>query len=256
MGYMVGSMINVTRQGAKPGTDENDGGVGKLARRTMAQRILVIEDNETIRQEIKTLLEAYQYEVITTDDFAHVVDFILEQNPELVLLDLTLPFFDGYHVCRELRKTSRIPIIVVTSRDSEMDELMSMQLGADHFVTKPYNTGILMAKIAALLDRAYGAPDSRVLRFGDLSLDLGRGTATYQDQSTELTKNEMRILQLLIENKGRITSRNEIMDALWQTDAFVDDNTLTVNINRLRKRLAMIGADDFIKTRRGQGYLL
>jgi DNA-binding response OmpR family regulator len=222
----------------------------------MAQRILVIEDNETIRQEIKTLLEAYQYEVITTDDFAHVVDFILEQNPELVLLDLTLPFFDGYHVCRELRKTSRIPIIVVTSRDSEMDELMCMQLGADHFVTKPYNTGILMAKITALLDRAYGATDSRVLRFGDLSLDLGRGTATYQDQSTELTKNEMRILQLLIENKGRITSRNEIMDALWQTDAFVDDNTLTVNINRLRKKLGTIGADDFIKTRRGQGYLL
>jgi DNA-binding response OmpR family regulator len=222
----------------------------------MAQRILVVEDDKTLQQELKTLLEAYQYEVITTDDFAHVVEFILERDPELVLLDLTLPFYDGYHVCRELRKASRIPIIVVTSRDSEMDELMSMNLGADHFVTKPYNTSILMAKIAALLDRAYGATDSRVLRFGDLSLDLGRGTVTHQGESTELTKNEMRILQLLMENRGQIASRDEIMNALWQTDAFVDDNTLTVNINRLRKKLATIGADDLIKTRRGQGYLL
>jgi DNA-binding response OmpR family regulator len=222
----------------------------------MRQRILVIEDNKTIQQELKTLLESYQYEVITTDDFAHVVGFVLEQCPELVLLDLTLPFFDGYHVCRELRKASRIPIIVVTSRDSEMDELMSMNLGADHFVTKPYNTSILMAKIAALLDRAYGSADARVLRFGKLRLDLGRGTATYQERTTELTKNESRVLQLLMENKGQITSRDEIMHALWQTDAFVDDNTLTVNINRLRKKLSTIGADDFVKTRRGQGYLL
>jgi DNA-binding response OmpR family regulator len=137
-----------------------------------------------------------------------------------------------------------------------MDELMSMNLGADHFVTKPYNTSILMAKIAALLDRAYGATDSRVLRFGDLSLDLGRGTATHQGESTELTKNEMRILQLLMENRGRIAGRDEIMNALWQTDAFVDDNTLTVNINRLRRKLATIGAEGLIKTRRGQGYLL
>jgi DNA-binding response OmpR family regulator len=149
-----------------------------------------------------------------------------------------------------------VPIIIVTSRDSETDELMSMNLGADHFVTKPYNTSILMAKIAALLDRAYGPANARILRFGELSLDLGMGTATYRGKTTELTKNESRILQLLIENEGRITGRDDIMDALWQTDAFVDDNTLTVNINRLRKKLATIDADDLIKTRRGQGYLL
>jgi DNA-binding response OmpR family regulator len=223
---------------------------------TMIQRILIIEDDRTIRQELKTLLETYQYSVITTDDFANVVNFILEQDPHLVLLDLNLPFFDGYHVCRELRRHSRVPIIVVTSRDSEMDELMSLNLGADHFVTKPYNTNILMAKVAALLDRAYESSASRLLRAGDLILDLGLGTATYQGSATELTKNESRILQLLIENEGRITSRDEIMDALWQTDAFVDDNTLTVNINRLRKKLATIDADDLIKTRRGQGYQL
>jgi DNA-binding response OmpR family regulator len=223
---------------------------------TMTQRILIIEDDRTIREELKTLLETYQYSVITTDDFANVVNFILEQDPHLVLLDLNLPFFDGYHVCRELRRHSRVPIIVVTSRDSEMDELMSLNLGADHFVTKPYNTNILMAKGAALLDRAYESSASRLLRAGDLALDLGLGTATYQGSATELTKNESRILQLLIENEGRITSRDEIMDALWQTDSFVDDNTLTVNINRLRKKLATIDADNLIKTRRGQGYQL
>jgi DNA-binding response OmpR family regulator len=223
---------------------------------TMTQRILIIEDDKTIRQELKTLLETYQYSVITTDDFANVVTFILEQDPHLVLLDLNLPNFDGYHVCRELRRHSRVPIIVVTSRDSEMDELMSLNLGADHFVTKPYNTSILMAKVAALLDRVYESSVSRLLRAGDLVLDLGLGTATYQNNTTELTKNESRILQLLIENEGRITSRDEIMDALWQTDAFVDDNTLTVNINRLRKKLATIDAGDLIKTRRGQGYQL
>jgi DNA-binding response OmpR family regulator len=222
----------------------------------MARRIMIIEDDRTIRQELKTLLESYRYEVVTIDDFAHVVETVLEQSPELVLLDVNLPFYDGYHVCRELRRRSRVPIIIVTSRDSEMDELMSMNLGADHFVTKPYNTNILMAKIAALLERAYGGADARVLRFGELSLDLGMGTATYRGKTTELTKNELRILQALIENEGRITSREDIMHALWQTDAFVDDNTLTVNINRLRKKLATIDAADFIKTRRGQGYLL
>jgi DNA-binding response OmpR family regulator len=222
----------------------------------VAQRILIVEDDKTIRQELKTLLETYQYEVVTATDFTDIVNFILNEDPHLVLLDLNLPSFDGYHICRELRKHSRMPIIVVTSRDSEMDELMSLNLGADHFVTKPYNTGILMAKITALLDRVYESSTSHLLRFGDILLDLGLGTATHQDKSTELTKNESRILQILIENEGRITSREEIMDALWQTDAFVDDNTLTVNINRLRKKLTTIDAGDAIKTRRGQGYRL
>ncbi|MDR2108466.1 MAG: response regulator transcription factor [Coriobacteriales bacterium] len=222
----------------------------------MARRIMIIEDDRTIQQQLKALLESYRYEVVTTDDFATVVEDIIKENPDLVLLDLNLPFYDGYHVCRELRRQSRVPLIIVTSRDSEMDELMSMNLGADHFVTKPYNTGILIAKIAALLERAYGGSEARVVRHADLSLDLGMGTASFKGKTTELTRNESRILQLLIENEGRITSRDEIMNALWQTDAFVDDNTLTVNINRLRKKLATIDAGAFIKTRRGQGYLL
>jgi DNA-binding response OmpR family regulator len=223
---------------------------------TMTRRILIVEDDTTIQQELKTLLENYRYEVMVTDDFAHIVESIIEQDPHLVLLDLNLPHYDGYHVCRELRRRSRVPIIIVTSRDSEMDELMSLNLGADHFVSKPYNTSILMARIAALLERTYDSTDLKLLRFDDLTLDLGMGTAAYRGKTTELTKNESRILQALIENEGRITSRDEIMDALWQTEAFVDDNTLTVNINRLRKKLATIDAGDLIKTRRGQGYKL
>jgi DNA-binding response OmpR family regulator len=137
-----------------------------------------------------------------------------------------------------------------------MDELMSLNLGADYFVTKPYNTSILMAKVRSLLDRAYSPDGARSLRCGDLVLDLGTSSVSLGDKSVELTKNESRILQALMENPGNITGREQIMDALWQTDAFVDDNTLTVNINRLRKKLAGIGAGDLIKTRRGQGYLL
>ncbi|MDR1184707.1 MAG: response regulator transcription factor [Coriobacteriales bacterium] len=250
-------VANTAGKGAGSGVGNNPKeSQGAISEEAMTQRILIIEDDERIRQELKTLLETYQYGVVVAEDFSRVVEFALEQDPHLVLLDLNLPFYDGYHVCREMRKCSRVPIIIVTSKDSEMDELMCLNLGADNFVTKPYNTSILMAKITALLDRAYGSTEARVLRFDDLSLDLGMGSVTYCGKTAELTKNESRILQVLIENDGRITSREEIMDALWQTDAFVDDNTLTVNINRLRKKLATVGADNFIKTRRGQGYLL
>jgi DNA-binding response OmpR family regulator len=219
-------------------------------------KILIIEDDETIQQQLKSLLEKYRYEAVTTDDFSDVVNFALEQQPHLIILDLNLPYFDGHHICHEIRKASKVPIVVVTSRDSEMDELMSLNLGADHFITKPYNTQILIAKIEALLKRTYQADASSVISFNELSLDLAKGQAIYNSQPVELTKNEARILQLLISEEGRIISREDIMDALWQEDTFVDDNTLTVNVNRLRKRLAVIGADKLLKTRRGQGYSL
>ncbi|MDR0434621.1 MAG: response regulator transcription factor [Gracilibacteraceae bacterium] len=218
--------------------------------------ILLIEDDKIIRRELQIILEKYGYEVITTDNFSGVVDFVLEQNPHLILLDINLPFYDGFHICRELRRQSKIPVIVVTSRDGETDELMSMNLGADYFVTKPYNTQILLAKIAALLGRVYDAGASLPLRYGGLTLDLGRSSVYFQEQSSELTKNELRILRLLMENEGRIVSRDDMMLALWQTDAFVDDNTLTVNIGRLRGKLQAIGARDLLKTKRGQGYSL
>ncbi|MDR1042471.1 MAG: response regulator transcription factor [Clostridiales Family XIII bacterium] len=226
------------------------------------QKILIVEDDRTIRQELKTLLERYGYSVLVTDDFRDVVGLALAENPHLILLDINLPLYDGFHICRELRRESNVPIIVVTSRSSEADELMSMNLGADNFVTKPYNTDILLAKISALLNRAYdagGGTDAgtaQSLRFGDLTLDAGRSEAGFCGQSVELTKNELRILLLLIERQGNIVSREDMMEALWQTDSFVDDNTLTVNINRLRKKLGEIGAADILKTKRGQGYSL
>jgi DNA-binding response OmpR family regulator len=218
--------------------------------------ILIVEDDATIRQELKTLLERYGYDVITTDDFQDVVGLALSENPHLALLDINLPQYDGFHICRELRSRSNIPIIVVTSRNSETDELMSMNLGADHFVTKPYNTDILLAKISALLTRAYDVGAARPIRFGDLILDVGKSEAACGERRVELTKNELRILTLLIERQGNIAPREDIMNALWQNGDFVDDNTLTVNINRLRRKLGEIGAADMLKTKRGQGYSL
>ncbi|MDR1136041.1 MAG: response regulator transcription factor [Clostridiales Family XIII bacterium] len=217
---------------------------------------MIIEDDKTIRHELKALLEKYRYTVIAVDEFCDAADLAISLRPHLILLDLSLPFLDGHQICRDIRKRSDIPIIIVTSRDNELDELMSISLGADYFVTKPYNTQILIAKISNLLNRVYAGGAASEIRFGELSLDLGRSTAAYRGQTVELTKNELRILQLLLENGGVIVSRDEIMNALWQTDTFVDDNTLTVNINRLRGKLAVIGAHGILKTRRGQGYSL
>jgi DNA-binding response OmpR family regulator len=215
-----------------------------------------VEDDATIRRELGALLGKYGYGVTAVEDFDDVAGHVLGAGPQLVLLDLNLPGRDGFDVCREIRKTSDVPIIVVTSRDSEMDELMSLNLGADSFVSKPYNTGILLARIAALLSRAYGAGSAARPSYAGLTLDLGRSAAERDGASVDLTKNEARILQLLIERRGEIVPRDDIMNALWQTDAFVDDNTLTVNVNRLRKKLADIGAPDALKTRRGLGYSL
>jgi DNA-binding response OmpR family regulator len=221
-----------------------------------ARRILIIEDDKVIREELRTMLERYGYEVAAAEDFSDIVRFALSKDPHLILLDLNLPYCDGYHVCREIRRSSQVPIIVVTSRDSEMDELMSMNLGADYFVSKPYNAPILMAKIAAALNRAYDTDTPNTRRFGTLTLDIGKSVVSCGDERAELTKNELRILELLMAARGDIVSRDEIMNALWQTDEFVDDNTLTVNINRLRKKLDAIGAEGAIRTRRGQGYSL
>lgn len=222
----------------------------------MDAKILIIEDDETIRIELKILLEKYGYQAVITDDFMNIINFALAERPQLILLDINLPVYDGYHICREIRKQSSVPIIVVTSRDNEIDELMSMNLGADDFVTKPYNTQILLARISALLNRTYNTDSSKIIHFNNLTLDIGKSIACYKNKSVELTKNEMKILGLLMKNKSEIASRDDIMDELWQSNEFVDDNTLTVNINRLRKKLSEIGVFDFIKTRRGQGYSL
>lgn len=218
--------------------------------------ILIIEDDKTIGVELKILLEKYGYIPTVLENFNCAISTILGSMPQLVILDVNLPVYDGYHICREVRKQSQVPIIVVTSRDSEIDELMSMNLGADDFITKPYNTQILLARIAALLNRTYNTEGTKALTFGELTLDMGKSRVAFKSADTELTKNELRIMSVLMKNKGEITSRDEIMNELWQSNEFVDDNTLTVNINRLRKKLIEIGATDCLKTKRGQGYTL
>lgn len=219
-------------------------------------RIFLVEDDEPLRTELCTLLQKYGYQCCYSDDFEQITDRILEQNPQLVLLDLNLPYYDGYHVCRELRRRSSIPIIIVTSRDSELDELMSMNLGADDFIVKPYNTQILLARIHSVLNRVYPPEGGSFLAAGPVTLDLAAGRALAGVNEAELTKNEMRILSLLMRKKGQIVPREEIMAELWQNDEFVDDNTLTVNINRLRRKLEEIGVANFLLTKRSQGYYI
>ncbi len=218
---------------------------------------MIIEDEVIIREELKSFLSKYNYEVIAPSDFENVIEFILNENPDLILLDINLPIFDGYYICREIRKTSDIPIIIVTSRDSDMDELMSMNLGADDFVTKPYNTQILLARIAALLKRSGGSSNtSKYLIYNNFKINLSNATISWEDKEIELTKNEIKILSCLIENKGSIVSREILMEYLWKSDYFVDDSTLTVNITRLRRKLEGIGIKDAIETRRGLGYIM
>lgn len=221
------------------------------------EKIIIIEDDEIIREELENFLSKYGYEIVAPTSFDNVVQFILNENANLVLLDINLPIFDGYYICREVRKKSDIPIIIVTSRDSDMDELMSMNLGADDFVTKPYNTQILLARIAALLKRSgSNTATSSILTYKDFQLNLSNATIRYNEKEIELTKNEVKILSYLINHKGEIVSRELLMEYLWSTDYFVDDSTLTVNITRLRKKLEEIGIENVIETRRGLGYIM
>ena len=221
------------------------------------EKIIIIEDDEIIREELKNFLSKYGYEIVAPTSFDNVVQFILNENANLVLLDINLPIFDGYYICREVRKKSDIPIIIVTSRDSDRDELMSMNLGADDFVTKPYNTQILLARIAALLKRSgSNTATSNILTYKDFQLNLSNATIIYNEKEIELTKNEVKILSYLINHKGEIVSRELLMEYLWSTEYFVDDSTLTVNITRLRKKLEEIGIENVIETRRGLGYIM
>ena len=220
------------------------------------EKIIIIEDDEKIRQELKNFLVNYDYEVVIIDEFENVVGDALKEKGHLILLDINLPIYDGYYICREIRKKSDIPIIVVTSRDTEMDELMSMNLGADDFITKPYNTQILLAHINSILKRAYKKSSIEIIIYEKLELDLSKNSICFDNQELDLTKNEFRILNCLIKNQGKIVSRGDLMDYLWDLDLFVDDNTLTVNINRLRKKLEVVGCKEYIQTKRGLGYIM
>ena len=219
------------------------------------QKILIVEDTEKIREELTEFLSKYGYEVKAPTDFNNILGVIEEEKPDLILLDINLPVFDGYYICREVRAKSEIPIIIVTSRDSEMDELMSMNLGADDFVTKPYNTQILLARIASVLKRS-AKVTSQVLSHKGLQLNLSNGCITHEGNTLELTKNELKILNYLMINKGNIVPRDDLMEYLWSSEFYADDNTLSVNMTRLRKKLEEIGVHNPIETRRGLGYIM
>ena len=221
------------------------------------EKIIIVEDDKIIREELQSFLGRYGYEVVVPRELENIVEFILKENSDLVLLDINLPIYDGYYICREIRKKSEVPIIIVTSRDSDMDELMSMNLGADDFVTKPYNTQILLARIAALLKRSNNKTTSNnILNYKNLQLNLSNAKITCNNKEAELTKNEVKSLSYLMNHQGQIVSRDLLMEYLWSTDYFVDDSTLTVNITRLRKKLEEIGIENVIETRRGLGYIM
>ena len=221
----------------------------------MNKKIFIIEDEEKIRLELSTFLNRYGYETSYSDDFENIVEIALKEKPHIILLDINLPYYDGYYICKEIRKKSNVPIIIVTSRDSEVDELMSMNLGADDFITKPYNTQILLARITSIIRRTYNK-DIELFEYRNLKYNLSQSEAEFNGKKIELTKNESKILYVFMKNKQKIVSRDKIMKELWQSDEFVDDNTLTVNINRLRKKLEEIGAVNYLQTKRGQGYIL
>ena len=220
-------------------------------------KIFIVEDEKTIREELSIFLSRYGYKIEAPDNFENIIDKIKDSDSDLILLDINLPIFDGYYICREIRKFSEVPIIVVTSRNSDVDELMSMNLGADDFITKPYNTHILVARIEAILKRVNRNSNVYdIIEYNGMKVNLSNGTVSYSDKIIEITKNELKIISYLIKNKGKIVSREELMNYLWDCEMFIDDNTLSVNVTRIRKKLAEIGLSNIIETRRGLGYIV
>ena len=220
-------------------------------------KILVVEDDHQIQQELVLLLQRNGLEAQALTSFESVPQQIIAAHPDLVLLDLNLPGIDGQQICREVRQLSNVPIIVVTSRNTDLDELMVLSLGADDFIAKPYNTQILLMHITSVLRRANSdVTTGTKLSHAGVTLDSSSCKVSANQKSVELTKNELRILSLLMQNVGTVVSRQRIQEELWQSDEFVDDNTLTVNISHLRNTLASIGVEDFVMTRRGLGYVI
>lgn len=219
--------------------------------------IMVVDDNEQLQNEIGNLLIANGYSILKPKDFNKISQIVKESSPDLILLDINLPNDDGFKICTEIRSFSNIPIIFITSRNTNIDELMSITLGGDDFITKPYNTQILLARINALLKRAYpNNSNMDVIEYNGLTLNILSSTIEHDQKNIELTKNELKILYYLLINKGKIVSRVDIMEYLWDSSMFVNDNTLAVNITRIRNKIEEIGLKDFIKTKRGQGYII
>lgn len=219
-------------------------------------KILIIEDDEKLSEELKIFLNKNGYKATTLTTFDNTIQDILQTNPDLILLDINLPNTDGEYICKEIRKQSNMPIIIVTSRDNELDELLSINNGADHYITKPFNIQILLAKIGSLLRRTNMQEVNDKIDAKDFILNTSNNTIEKDGKIIELTKNEYKILKYLVQNRGKIVSREDIMECLWESESFIDDNTLTVNITRLRNKLEELELKELLETKRGQGYIL
>ncbi|KHD34909.1 transcriptional regulator [Clostridium acetobutylicum] len=220
-------------------------------------RIMIIEDEEKIRNIIKKSLEKWSFEAYAVEDFNDIFEQFVKVKPNLVLMDINLPVCDGFYWCSKIRNISKVPVIFLSSRSSNMDVVMAVNMGGDDYITKPFSIEILMAKINAILRRTYSYSETEMdaIEFKDVIISLKNNTVYYNENTIELTKNEFKIIYVLMKNHDSIVSREKIMQELWQDESFIDDNTLTVNINRLRKKLKEIGVD-FIKTIKGQGYVI
>lgn len=220
-------------------------------------KIFIVEDDEMIANSVKSHLMKWNFDAEYVHDFANVVGEFVNYDPQLVLMDISLPNYDGYYWCEEIRKLSKVPIVFLSSADDDMNIVMALSAGADDFISKPFDLSVLTAKIKAVLRRTYDfAGNTSILKCGNIILDIGEYKVKSEDAEVELTKNECRILSILIENKDTVVSRSDIMKTLWESDEFVDENTLSVNINRLRKKLEEVDAGDMIKTKKGAGYMV
>ena len=217
-------------------------------------KIFIIEDELAIREELIELLLKYGYECGSSDDFQNIGEIALASGSNLILLDINLPYQDGFQICRYIRQKSNVPIIIITSRNTDFDELLGLNIGADDFISTPYNAQVLIARIQKLLARTYEVQTNTILYHKGLKLDLLKAMISNEKQEITLTKNELGILRLLMINKGNIIPRDAIIDELWQNEEFIDENTLNVNIVRLRKKLAKIGLPEYLETKRGMGY--
>lgn len=220
-------------------------------------KILMVEDDMTIAQSVVHHLKTWNYEAAYVEDFQKVLEVVETMSPHLILMDITLPFYNGFYWCQEIRKVSSVPIIFLSSAADNMNIILAMDKGADDFIAKPFELSVLTAKIGALLRRTYSMSGSgNLLTHKGVTLNLSDSRVSFGDNQTELTKNEYRILQLLMENAGKMVTRDTIMMRLWESDDFIDDNTLTVNMTRIRRKLSEIGVDDYIVTKKGIGYMI
>lgn len=218
-------------------------------------RILIVEDDTVIAKTMKQTIETWGYEVENVTNFKDVLSDFISFDPQLVLLDISLPFYNGYHWCAEIRKLSKVPIIFISSASDNMNIVMAMNMGADDFIAKPFDLMVLTAKVQAMLRRTYDfTGQSNLLEHQGVILNISDATLTFKGEKIDLTRNEYKILQILMENNGQVVSRDSLMTRLWETDSYVDENTLTVNVTRLRRKLETMGLEGFIVTKKGLGY--